>query len=201
MTVMTKVFTALQVGLLTALMATPALAKSKKKAGGIPQPGEKAPAFQLRALDRAMVRLSDLAYSGRERSYAKKRPVLLDFFRTDCEPCLSAMPELVKTHEKFHARGLDVLLVALVEEGDEDGAKLQKYLDEKKLPFTVVVDRADYVSQKYLGKIVALPATFLIEREGTIVKSKHDAKGSLIEYFDKEIEATLAAHAKAKKKK
>ncbi len=176
-------------------------ARPKKKKAKTPQAGDVAPAFQLRALDRAMIRLSDLAYEGRERSYAPKRPVLLDFFRTDCEPCLAAMPELVKVHDKYKDRGLYVLLVALVEEGDENATKLQRYLDEKKLPFTVVVDRADYVSQKYLGKVVALPATFLIDREGKVVKSKHDAKGSLVEYFSAEVEATLAEHEKAKPKK
>ncbi|MEQ9501574.1 MAG: TlpA disulfide reductase family protein [Deltaproteobacteria bacterium] len=187
--------------LLAGLMAASTATARPKKKSKTPKPGDAAPAFQLRALDRAMVRLSDLAYEGRERSYAPKRPVLLDFFRTDCEPCLAAMPELVKTHEKYQARGLYVLLVALVEEGDDDAKKLQRYLDEKKLPFTVVVDRADYVSQKYLGKVVALPATFLIDREGKVVKSKHDAKGSLVEYFSAEIETTLAAHDKAKPKK
>lgn len=173
-------------------------ARPKKKKATTPQVGDAAPAFQLRALDRAMIRLSDLAYDGKERSYAPKRPVMLDFFRTDCEPCLAAMPELVKMHDKYKDRGLYVLLVALVEEGDDNATKLQRYLDEKKLPFTVVVDRADYVSQKYLGKVVALPATFLIDREGKVVKSKHDAKGSLVEYFSAEVDATLSAHEKAK---
>lgn len=180
-----------------AATAPDAIAKKKKKT---PKAGDKAPAFQLRAADRTMVRLSDLAYSGRERSYAPKRPVLLDFFRTDCKPCLEAMPELVKAHDDYNKRGLHVLLVALVEEGDDDGSKLQKFLDDRKLPFTVVIDRADYVSEKYLGKVVALPATFLIDREGMILKSKHDAKGSLIEYFSADLDKALTAHEKAKKK-
>lgn len=180
--------------------ASTATAAPPKVKATTPQAGEAAPAFQLRALDRAMVRLSDLAYPGKERSYAKKRPILLDFFRTDCEPCLAAMPELVAAHDKYAKRGLQVLLVALVEEGDENATKLQRYLADKKLPFTVVVDRADYVSEKYLGKIVALPATFLIDRDGKIVKSKHDGKGSLLEYFAADLEATLTAHDEARTK-
>jgi peroxiredoxin len=181
------------------LSASEATAKKKKKA--TPKAGDQAPAFQLRAADRTMVRLTDLAYSGRERSYAPKRPVLLDFFRTDCKPCLEAMPELVEAHDKYAKAGLHVLLVALVEEGDDDASKLQAYLDQKKLPFTVVIDRADYVSEKYLGRVVALPATFLIDREGKILKTKHDAKGSLVAYFAKDIDTALAEHKAAQKKK
>lgn len=144
--------------------------------------GSSAPAFKLRALDGTMVRLDELAYKGREKSWAKKRPVLIDFFRTDCGPCRQTMPELVQLSKDYKDRGLEVVLIALLE--PEDGkAKLQRYLAEQKLPFTVVLDETEHFSKKYLGKQIVLPATFLLDREGVIRGVKHGAKGTLAEHF------------------
>ena len=156
--------------------------------------GDPVPNFRLRALDGAMVKLADLAYAGPERSYAKKRPVLLDFFRTDCRPCLEAMPELVQVHNAYKERGRQVLLVAILEE-ERGRAKLEAYLAKAALPFTVVVDPNDHFAKKYLGDTVSLPATFLISRHGQLLGAKYDAKGSLQEHFAKPMEVALDPNA------
>lgn len=154
--------------------------------------GKPAPTFQLRALDGTLVRLGDMAYPGAEKKYAKKRPVLLDFFRTDCKPCIESLPQLVQVHQKFQSHGLEVLMVALLE--DEDGrGKLERFLATQKLPFPVVVDQANHVSKKYLGATVSLPATFLLDRHGVLLKAKYDAKGALTDLFAPEIERALQA--------
>ncbi|MBK8012102.1 MAG: TlpA family protein disulfide reductase [Deltaproteobacteria bacterium] len=155
-----------------------------------------APDFRLRALDGAMVKLSDLAYPGRERSYAPKSPVFLDFFRTDCKPCLEAMPELVALNNKYAPRGLKVVLVALLEDQDGRG-KLEQYLATQKLPFVVVVDGNQMFAKRYLGEVVTLPASFLIDREGLLKQSKYGAMGTYEEHFGADITATLEAHAAA----
>lgn len=143
--------------------------------------GEPAPNFRLRTLDNSVVRLTDFAFEGR-RFRKKPRPVLLDFFRTDCQPCLKALPELVELHEKYDEQGLKILVIALLEK--EDGrAKLERYLAGKDFPFTVVLDPTDYVAEKYLGKTVSLPATFLINRRGILQEAKYDAKESIEEAF------------------
>ncbi|MCK6548734.1 TlpA family protein disulfide reductase [Myxococcota bacterium] len=159
------------------------------------QPGMEAPAFRLRGLDGTMVRLDELAYPGKEKSYAKKRPLFLDFFRTDCSPCLRAMPDLVKLHEGHAAKGVEVILVALLEEND-GRATLERYLAEQKLPFRVVVDEAEHFAKKYLGDPVTLPATFLIDDNGIVKKAKYGASGSFEEHFGAELRAVLEARAK-----
>lgn len=169
---------------LTAAPSAQAVPKSKLRAG------KAAPRFRLRTLDGTMVRLDELAYPGREKSYAKKRPVLLDFFRTDCAPCRKSMPELVEMH-KAH-KGLEVVLIALLEKKD-GRAKLERYLAKNQLPFTVAVDGNAYVAERYLGNPVTLPATFLIDHNGTLKKVKYGA-GKLKKTFDKVTKAALAAH-------
>lgn len=150
------------------------------------QEGQPAPVFKLRALDGALVRLDERAYAGPEKAYAKKRPVLIDFFRTDCGPCRASMPELVSLHAKWAARGLDVYVIALLE-GDRGRAKLDAYLAEAKLPFPVLVDETEHYSKRYLGTRIALPATYLIGADGLIRRARHGAKGALDLYFEEAI--------------
>lgn len=155
------------------------------------KPGDKAPEFRLRAIDGAMVRLDELAYPGKEKNYAKKKPLFLDFFRTDCVPCKNAMPELVGLHQKYGAQGLEVVLIALLEE-DSGKAKLEKYVADNKLPFRIVVDENEHFAKKYLGDPVTLPATFLIDENGTLIKAKYGASGTYQEYFGGEIDTTIS---------
>lgn len=148
----------------------------------LPAVGQPAPNFKLRAMDGAVYRLTDFAFTKKAWGRKTKQPVLLDFFRTDCDPCLKSMPELVELHNTYASRGLKVIVVALLEE--EDGRKkLETYLAGKNFPFLLVVDPTDFVAQRYLGKTVSLPATFLIDKNGTLLQTKHDAKGSLLKYF------------------
>ena len=79
--------------------------------------GQPAPKFFLRDLEGVMHRLSDLAYPGEEVAWKKKKKVLLDFFRTDCKPCMKELPQVVAYHEK-HGAEVQVLLIALLEEKD-----------------------------------------------------------------------------------
>jgi peroxiredoxin len=173
-------------------IAAPAFAVDK---GKIELPVDApAPPFTLRQLDGTKIRLDEIAYPGKEKSWAKKHPVLIDFFRTDCGPCKASMPELVETYQQFHPKGLEVVLVALLE--SENGReKLEKYLTDKKLPFIVVVDDNEYVSKKYLGETAALPATFLVDRTGILKRTRYGAKGTMKATFQEGIEKVLAEAA------
>lgn len=162
---------------------------------GAVQEGQPAPAFKLRALDGTLVRLDERAYPGKEKAYAKKRPVLLDFFRTDCSPCRQSMPELVSLHAEWAAKGLDVYLIALLE-NDRGRAKLDAYLAQTKLPFPVLVDETEHFSKKYLGTTVALPATYLISADGVVRRTRHGAKGALDAHFKPAIERAIAELAR-----
>jgi peroxiredoxin len=166
----------------------------KPAKSGTLKPGDAAPSFKLRALDGAMIRLDELAYGGKEKKWAKKRPVFLDFFRTDCEPCIKSMPDLIKIHEKYSSRGLQVVLVALLEEND-GRKKLETYLAKNKLPFTVVVDNTGHHAKMYLGELVTLPASFLINRDGVLQKVKYGATGTYGDHFGGELERVLSEHA------
>lgn len=176
-----------------ALVPSPGLrAEEAMSQKGVLKPGAAAPSFRLRALDGAMVRLDELAYPGKEKAYAKKKPIFLDFFRTDCLPCRGAIPDLIKLHQRYQPEGIEFILIALLEE--EDGrSKLERFLIESKVPFRVVVDEAEHFSKKYLGDPVTLPATFLIDENGIVRKTKYGAAGTYQDHFGTEIETLMSA--------
>jgi peroxiredoxin len=145
--------------------------------------GMKAPAFQMFTPDISQkVKLEDL----------KNRPVLLDFFRTDCAPCLAAMPDLVKFAERIQPDGVDVIVVALLEQGEDGLERLRRYIDEHKIKLRVIFDRNEDFTKLYVGDPASLPSTFLLDRDGKIVKIKRDAKGTYESFFGEAVAKLIA---------
>ncbi len=141
--------------------------------------GQPAPDFFLRDLEGVMHRLSDMAFPGKETSWKKKRKVLIDFFRTDCKPCMQELPQVIAFYEKNKA-SVQVLMVALLEE--ENGrAKLDSWLKQRKLPFPVLVDAYETVAKKYIvkGETVSLPSIFLIDENGVVLSKLEGLKEDL----------------------
>ncbi|MCB1069828.1 MAG: TlpA family protein disulfide reductase [Verrucomicrobia bacterium] len=93
--------------------------------------------------------------------------VLVDFWASWCVPCVRTLPGLVDLYEQYHARGFEILGISLDEDEDSFNAMLEKqgmtwpqYFDgegwENKIAATYGIQ--------------AIPATFLIGKDGTIVK-------------------------------
>lgn len=179
-------------------VAAPSLALAKSTKTKRLEIGKPVPGFKLRTpKERHVYYLRDFAFPGKpRRKNQTKHPVLLDFFRTDCEPCIRSMPELVQMHEKYGPKGLKVVVVALHEKvkGRE---KLHQYLGKTSLPFLVLEDPLDYAAKNYLGKMVSLPATFLIDSNGVLVDSKYDTKKTMEEAFGDKIEGLLKGAEKS----
>jgi len=145
--------------------------------------GDRAPDFSLRDLESNLIRLSDMAYPGEEKSWKKKKKVMLDFFRTDCKPCMKELPEVIKYYQK-NKENVHVVLIALLE--SENGReKLDKFLKNNKIPFPVLVDAYETVAKKYImdGETCTLPSIFFINQEGVVlarfVGLKRDLESSL----------------------
>jgi thiol-disulfide isomerase/thioredoxin len=113
-----------------------------------------APAFTLKDLEGRAVNLAD--YRG--------KVVLLDFWASWCVPCVASMPALQRLHDKYAARGFAVVGVAIDEKGAETVAPV---VTKKKVKYPVVLgDEATWTAYG----VKALPALFLVDREGQIVK-------------------------------
>ncbi len=116
--------------------------------------GEMAKDFTLPDLDGEKVTLSDL----------RGKVVLLNFWATWCPPCRKEMPSMESLHRKYGEKDLVILAVAI----DRKGAKVAKpFVEENGLTFPVLIDRRGRVSDLY--GVYAVPTTFVIDRNGTIV--------------------------------
>ena len=121
------------------------------------RPGGLAPEFALPDADGRPVRLSDF----------RGKVVLLNFWATWCGPCKIEMPWFVEFQRKYRDRGFTVVAVSLDEQG---WLAVKPFLDDLQPNFPVVVG-SDELAEEF-GGIVALPTTFLIDRDGQI-RSQH----------------------------
>jgi len=91
--------------------------------------------------------------------------VLVNFWATTCAACIEKMPDLIETHKKFAAHGLEIIAVAM--EYDPE-TRVRNYAEREELPFKVVLDSGSRVALGFEG-VRMTPTTFLIDRQGRIV--------------------------------
>lgn len=114
--------------------------------------GEIAFDFELTTLDGEKIKLSD--YKGQR--------VMLNFWATWCPPCRDEMPDMQKLQENHD---IQILAVNLTET-ESDPAKVQEFMDELNLTFTVPMDEKSVVSKDY--QIIAYPTSYMIDSDGRI---------------------------------
>ena len=99
-------------------------------------------------------------------SSLKGKVVLVNFWATTCAVCLSEMPKMVQTHEKYRERGLETVAVAMSYDSPD---RVFAYAQQNKLPFRVALDLFGRAMQAF-GGIRGTPTTFLVDRRGRIVQ-------------------------------
>ena len=107
------------------------------------------PAFTVKSLEGKEVSFQSLAPG---------KPVLVDFWATWCAPCVSAMPELQKLHQRHAAKGFSVVGISIDEEHD----KAKKLAAKKKLAYPVFLDATETPAWSTFH-VRSIPAVFLID--------------------------------------
>lgn len=117
---------------------------------------EEAPSLSYILLDGQQRRTDDL----------RGKVVLVNFWATSCTTCVKEMPALVDMHRKFQSGGFETLSVAM----DYDvPAYVQNFVQSRALPFQVTHDRSGEIAREF-GKVAITPTTFVIDKQGRIVK-------------------------------
>jgi peroxiredoxin len=96
----------------------------------------------------------------------KGKVVLVNFWATSCATCVAEMPQIVATHNKFKARGYETIAVAMQY---DPPAYVSRFAESRQLPFGVAIDNTGEIAQRF-GDIKLTPTTFLIDKQGRIVK-------------------------------
>lgn len=139
--------------------------------------GRKAPDFTVMNIDGGNARLSD--YRG--------KVVMLEFWATWCPPCIEAVPELNRLHEKFKDKNFIMLNIS-VDEGTKAVETIKKFRKKYDVRYPIYHDNTDM--DKLYG-VIRIPMTFIIDKKGAISSIISGYRPGLIDELAKDIEALL----------
>lgn len=117
---------------------------------------ESAPPVSFRMIDGQQVSTQDL----------RGKVVLVNFWATSCSTCIQEMPEMVQTYNKYRERGLEFVAVAM---SYDPPNYVLNFAQTRELPFKVALDTDGSVAQSF-GDVKLTPTTFLIDKDGNIIK-------------------------------
>jgi thiol-disulfide isomerase/thioredoxin len=151
---------------------TPATAT---KAAVKPAPAQASPetSTSSTAVGAAMPAYTALNMDGSKFDLAAKRDkvVLLNVWATWCGPCRYEIPELQQLHERYAAKGLEVIGVSVDESGVESVRDFVK--EQKKMTYPIVLDAEGKIAD--LLQTSVLPTSVIVDRAGKIVWKKYGA--------------------------
>jgi peroxiredoxin len=96
----------------------------------------------------------------------KGQVTLVNFWATSCVTCVGEMPKMVATYNKYHAKGYNMLAVAMSYDPPD---YVVNYAQTRKLPFQVAIDNTGTVAKAW-GDVELTPTTFVVNKRGEIVK-------------------------------
>jgi thiol-disulfide isomerase/thioredoxin len=113
---------------------------------------------------------------------------LVNFWATWCKPCREEMPALQRLIDKHRGAGLSVLGILFDPRSDDEGAR--RYLEETGVRYPTMRARLDTL--QVWGGIGMFPTSFLIDREGRIVRRYVGASPAQVEGLVQDVEAVLS---------
>ena len=124
-------------------------------ANGRPAVNETAPDFTLTDLNGKRVTLSDF----------RGKVVLLNFWASWCPPCRMEIPGFQRFYEGYKNKGFVIIGLSLDDTGPSTVSSFVK-----KMGITYPIVMADSKVVRDYGNISAIPTSFLIDKNGRIVK-------------------------------
>jgi thiol-disulfide isomerase/thioredoxin len=91
--------------------------------------------------------------------------VLVNFWATSCAVCLREMPRLAELHQRYAARGLETIAVAMPYDPPN---LVVAYQRDKRLPFKVAIDPNGEIARRF-DDVKLTPTTYVIDRRGRVL--------------------------------
>ena len=118
-------------------------------------------ASQVRAVD---YELPDIDGQMQSLDQYQGKWVIVNYWATWCGTCLKELPDLVSLHEDNKDKDIVVVGVNFESIGND---QLKAFVAEQSIPYTVL--RSEPVPVTAIGKVPALPTTYIIDPDGKIV--------------------------------
>ncbi|MDO9238303.1 MAG: TlpA disulfide reductase family protein [Aquabacterium sp.] len=96
----------------------------------------------------------------------KGKVTLINFWATSCHTCVKDMPQIMAIHERFKARGLETLAIAMAY---DPPAYVMQFAQTRQLPFRVAMDHDGDLAQG-LGPVQGTPTMLVINKQGEVVQ-------------------------------
>ncbi len=130
-----------------------------------------APAWLSACSSQTSSQLPDLPFtqldgSAHRTTEFQGRVAIVNFWATSCTTCVKEMPQMVETHRRFAAQGLEFLAVAM---SYDPPAYVMQFAQTRRLPFRVAIDHDGGIAKGF-GDVQITPTTFVVDRQGRIAK-------------------------------
>ena len=92
--------------------------------------------------------------------------LLVNFWATWCAPCREEIPSLIKLHDKYKAKGFAVIGISM----DTGSRRLvRRFVEKSGITYPVALGNSK--TARAFGGVFGIPQSFLVDRQGRIVKS------------------------------
>jgi len=110
----------------------------------------------------------------------KGKPVIINFWATECPGCVNEIPLFVELYKKYTPQNLVIIGVAM---GYDPESQVREMVRQKQMNYPIVLDSNDQLVKTFNIKVT--PTTLFISKDGKMVKRK------LGEMSHSELEATI----------
>ena len=100
--------------------------------------------------------------------------LLVDFWATNCAPCLVEFPGMKQLYAQHHEAGFEVLGLSL----DENSELVDAFREKQQLPWTMSLSSTDNDATRQRYRVETIPAMYLVDRTGKIALV--DIRGGLL---------------------
>lgn len=127
--------------------------------------------LELVGTEAAETPLTDLKGEPVSVAAAKGKVLLIDFWATNCPPCLAEFPKLKQLYADKHEEGFEVIGISL----DESPEVVAAFQERAQLPWRLVCDLDQVREAREKYRVRTIPSLFLVGRDGRIAQV--DLKG------------------------
>lgn len=120
--------------------------------------GKKAPSFTLSSINGSSVSLEQLI--------ADNKYILLDFWASWCTPCRATNRSIAPLYADLKSKGIEVVSISV----DENKELWKKAVESDKIPWPQLISASMNSKAVSDFKVKTLPSTFLINKDGVVVK-------------------------------